>query len=742
MLIGEIQTPVSNLYGAGKTTVEQLNRLGVSTVGDLLRLWPRAWEDRSRYNTLSEWNKFHKLNVPVTVIDHQWFGYGRMKTLKLIVCDSEGSRGELACFNRPFLEKAFPEGTQALVYGAFAVKYGAIQSSSFDIEKSDTAERRILPVYPLTQGLTQTKLRKLIEQALNSYTRGIDSELPANVLTKYAYPDKRTVLFGMHRPASMQEAENARTALIFEEFFLYEAAVGMRALERRGVLPRTTAGGGQNRVLSVQGAEVGVGTSSDNHEKHCQILPETNAGDGMSRGGEASSQTVLNCQAGDGRTAAEAHGQSDAVSVRYEYSPLQQELLSRLPFTLTADQQTVIAEINADLDGTAPAARLIQGDVGSGKTLVAFLACLKLIEGGGQAALMAPTELLARQHADNAAKLLEPLGVRLAFLTGNLKAAGRSQLLQQLASGNIDLIIGTHALFSAQTSYKNLRMVIIDEQHRFGVLQRSAIIQKGIDSAEKTPHFLMMSATPIPRTLALSMFGDLDISVIKTMPPGRKPVITYVAPQSKAEKVYYFIGQDILAGKQAYFVYPIIEDSDTLSLKSAEDMFAELTRDFPNHRLALLHSKVPEDEARAIMQEFRAGTIHILVATSVIEVGVDVPNATCMVIEHADRFGLSALHQLRGRIGRGSDQAYCFLLYGKNITETGMARLKVMASTTDGFVIAEEDLKLRGPGDIGGVEQSGYCGFELADPIRDFVLLEKARSAAFEMLAVQRGLDR
>ena len=711
MLIGEIQTPVSNLYGAGKTTVEQLNRLEVSTVGDLLRLWPRAWEDRSRYNTLSEWNTFHKLNVPVRVMDQQWFGYGRMKTLKLIVCDSEGTRGELACFNRPFLEKSFPEGTKALVYGSFSVKYGAIQSSSFDIEQYDTAERRVLPVYPLTQGLTQTKLRKLIEQALNSYARGIDSELPAEVLNKYGYPDKRTVLFAMHRPASMQEAENARTALIFEEFFLYEAAVGMRALERRGVLPRTPGAKGQGSVFPAQTAN----------------------GDGQA--------------AGDGQATAAQAGASEGMAqptaaLQYTYSSLQKELLSRLSFTLTEDQQAVTAEINADLDGTPPAARLIQGDVGSGKTLVAFLACLKVIEGGGQAALMAPTELLARQHADNAAKLLEPLGVRLAFLTGNLKAAGRSQLLQQLAAGNIDLIIGTHALFSAQTLYKNLRMVVIDEQHRFGVLQRSAIIQKGIDSGKKAPHFLMMSATPIPRTLALSMFGDLDISVIKTMPPGRKPVITYVAPESKAEKVYYFIGQDILAGKQAYFVYPIIEDSDTLSLKSAEDMFAELTRDFPHHRLALLHSKVPEDEARAIMQEFRAGTIHILVATSVIEVGVDVPNATCMVIEHADRFGLSALHQLRGRIGRGSDQSYCFLLYGKNITETGMARLKVMASTTDGFVIAEEDLKLRGPGDIGGVEQSGYCGFELADPIRDFALLEKARIAAFEMLAAQRGLNR
>ena len=683
MLIGEIKTPVSNLYGAGKVIAEQLKRLEVITIGDLLQLWPRLWEDRSHYNVLRDWNRYHKLNVSLSIIAHQWFGYGRMKTLKLLTSDSEGTHGELICFNRPFLGKAFPEGSKASVYGTFTVKYGAIQSSSFEIEKPDTAERRILPVYPLTQGLTQTKIRKLIEQALNSYARGIDSEIPSEILEKYGFPDKKTVLFAMHRPANMQEAQQAREALIFEEFFLYETAVGQRSIQRRGILPYTTF-------------------QFSDFEQIQDKAPSN--------------------------------------QIKPTYSPLQKELLSRLPFSLTADQQTVTAEINADIDSTVPAARLIQGDVGSGKTLVAFLACLKVIDKGGQAALMAPTELLAQQHAESAAKLLEPLGVRLAFLTGNLKAAGRAQLLQQLAFGNIDLIIGTHALFSQQTLYKNLRIVIIDEQHRFGVLQRAAIIRKGIESTKKTPHFLMMSATPIPRTLTLSMFGDLDISVIKTMPPGRKPVITYIATQNKANKVYHFIGQEILSGKQAYFVYPLIGDSDTLNLKSAEDMFQELSKDFPNHRLALLHSKVPEDEARAIMQEFHAGSIHILIATSVIEVGVDVPNATCMVIEHADRFGLSALHQLRGRIGRGNDQAYCFLLYGKNITKTGQERLKVMSSTTDGFIIAEEDLKLRGPGDIGGVEQSGYCGFTLADPARDFSLLAKARTAAFEMLANQHGL--
>ena len=725
MLIGEIQTPVSDLHGAGKTTTEQLLRLNVTTIGSLLQLWPRLWEDRSRYNTLRDWNTFHKLNVPVTVTAHQWFGFGRMKTLKLMICDAEGSRAELICFNRPFLEKSFPEGAQALVYGSFSVKYGALQSSAFDIEKPEHAERCILPVYPLTQGLSQTKLRKLIAQALDAYARGIDTELPAEVLEKYHLPDKKQILYAMHRPSSMQEAENARTALIFEEFFLYEAAVGMRSLERRGVLPKL------NQPAHTAGQPV---------EK--TALPAAAAMPPAERAAVPTADTqTLPTQDGTAPQTESPSRETVPAAVAVEYSPMQQKLLSRLPFALTADQQTVTAEINADIDSTVPAARLIQGDVGSGKTLVAFFACLKVIEAGGQAALMAPTELLARQHADTAARLLEPLGVRLAFLTGNLKAAGRSQLLHQLETGNIDLIIGTHALFSAQTRYKNLRMVIIDEQHRFGVLQRSAIIQKGIDSGKKAPHFLMMSATPIPRTLALSMFGDLDVSVIKTMPPGRKPVITYIAAQTKAEKVYHFIGQEILAGKQAYFVYPLIEDSDVMSLKSAEEMFAELSRDFPHHRLALLHSKVPEEEARSIMQEFRAGTIHILVATSVIEVGVDVPNATCMVIEHADRFGLSALHQLRGRIGRGSDQAYCFLLYGKNITETGKARLKAMSSTTDGFIIAEEDLKLRGPGDIGGTEQSGYCGFVLADPIRDFALLEQARAAAFEMLAARHGLS-
>jgi ATP-dependent DNA helicase RecG len=322
-------------------------------------------------------------------------------------------------------------------------------------------------------------------------------------------------------------------------------------------------------------------------------------------------------------------------------------------------------------------------------------------------------------------------------LTGAIGSSGRTQLLHELKAGNIDIVIGTHALFSNGVSYRNLKLAVIDEQHRFGVLQRSAILDKGVECSPDRlpPHLLMMSATPIPRTLALSVFGDLDVSVIRTMPPGRKPVITHLAAHGNERKVYDFIARELAAGHQAYFVYPLIEDTDNASLKSAQTMYEELTTGiFPGTPAALIHSRIPEDEQRAVMERFRSGEIRILVATSVVEVGVDVANATCMVIEHADRFGLSALHQLRGRVGRGELQSWCFLVYSKNLTEDGKARLRVMHETTDGFLIAEEDLRIRGPGDIGGIQQSGYIAFNLADPVRDAAILETARYAAFTFL--------
>jgi len=409
-------------------------------------------------------------------------------------------------------------------------------------------------------------------------------------------------------------------------------------------------------------------------------------------------------------------------------SQLQQNLIERLSFSLTAGQKNAVMEINRDMSSNIPMARLLQGDVGCGKTLVSFLAALRAVEDKGQAAIMAPTELLARQHAENAARLLEPLGISIAFLTGNVKSKGRKELLKNLAIGNIDIIAGTHALFSKDVEYKNLKLVVIDEQHRFGVTQRALIMEKG-----QQPDLLMMSATPIPRTLALTVFGDMDVTVIKDMPVGRKPVITHLAKESNEKKVYDFVRNELEKGRQAYFVYPLIEGGE--EIKDAVSMAQRLGKEvFPKYKTALIHSKLPEEEKKHIMDDFRKGEIKILAATSVVEVGVDVPNAVCMVIEHAERFGLSALHQLRGRVGRGEEQSYCFLVFSNDLTEEGKTRLKVMLENNDGFVIAEEDLKLRGPGQIAGTEQSGYLVLGIANPIRDMEILERARNEVFSIL--------
>jgi ATP-dependent DNA helicase RecG len=416
-----------------------------------------------------------------------------------------------------------------------------------------------------------------------------------------------------------------------------------------------------------------------------------------------------------------------------DFSPLQKKLLERLPFSLTNGQIEAVKTINQDMSSNESMARLLQGDVGSGKTLVSFLAALKACEKNAQTVIMAPTELLARQHAENAARLLEPLGIRIACLTGNIKAKGRRELLKNLASGDIDVIVGTHALFSRDVIYKNLKLAVIDEQHRFGVTQRSLIMNKG-----DSPDLLMMSATPIPRSLALTVFGDMDVCVIKDMPPGRKPIITHLAKESNEEKVYDFVRKELEKGKQAYFVYPLIEGSSqkpTEDIKDAVSMAERLSKNiFKEYKVALIHSKLPEEDKKKTMDDFRSGEIKILAATSVVEVGVDVPNATCMVIEHAELFGLSALHQLRGRVGRGDAQSYCFLIYSQDLTDDGKTRLKVMLESTDGFVIAEEDLKLRGPGQIAGIEQSGYLVLGISNPVRDIEELQRAREDVFSIL--------
>ncbi|WP_413295444.1 ATP-dependent DNA helicase RecG [Bdellovibrio sp. HCB185ZH] len=400
-----------------------------------------------------------------------------------------------------------------------------------------------------------------------------------------------------------------------------------------------------------------------------------------------------------------------------------------LPFPLTGAQKRVFAEIKADFEKGHPMHRLVQGDVGSGKTLVSFMAAVHAAESGFQSCLMAPTEILAEQHFKNAKKVLEPLGIRLSLLVGKTKVSERKQILFDLKTGDTDLIIGTHALIEDEVEFEKLGLAIIDEQHRFGVEQRGILKNKG-----NSPHFLVMTATPIPRTLAMTVYGDLDVSIIDEMPPGRSPIQTRAIFENKRSQALQFMLEQLQKGRQAYFVYPLVEESEKIDLKNAVEEFEKLKAQFPKVKFGLLHGKMKPDEKDAVMDQFRRHEIQVLVSTTVIEVGVDVPNANIMIIEHAERFGLSQLHQLRGRVGRGEHKSFCILIMGYAVSEEGKQRTEFMEKTTDGFKISEFDLEMRGPGEFMGTRQSGLAGFKMANLVRDMELLQQAREAAFEVL--------
>jgi ATP-dependent DNA helicase RecG len=719
--LDDIKNTISTIAGVGPVAVKLFAALNVFTVSDLLKFYPRDYEDRTKRIPLSSFET-HKVHTIARVISHEWFGYGRMKTLKIAIYDGT-AQAELIAFNRAFLEKALPVNSIISVTGSFYVKYNALQSTAFEATKLSDAgnledfantilpDSGIIPIYHLTQGLTQKSVRKAIAAAITQYLHGIDNDLPEDIIRKHQLLNKTQSILQIHQSKTLEMAQEARRTLIFEELFLFQCIIARRTFEHKGTLTPNT------------------------------------------------------------------EEQQSAISEIKDFSPKQKALIDRLPYKLTQDQIDAINQINLDIDKgeverskmyklpitetpKAPytMARLLQGDVGSGKTLVAFFGALRIIDWGGQCAFMAPTEVLAKQHAENAAKMLEGIGVRTAFLTGNVKSTGRKELLKALKNGDIDILIGTHALFSAQTVYKDLQLAVIDEQHKFGVLQRQAIVEKGRQLIVKSsnffvsPHLLMISATPIPQTLALTAFGDLDVSVIKTMPQGRKPITTYLVQEGHEENAYNAVRKELQKGHQAYFVYPAIEadasnnfdnnetNENSSGLKSAEEAFMNLSKKiYPEFKTALIHSQVPEEEQSKIIKDFHDGKIQILFATTVIEVGVDVSNATCMVIEQADRFGLSQLHQLRGRVGRGVDQSYCFLIYRKNITETGIERMKILRQNTDGFVIAQEDLKLRGPGEITGTSQSGNLCLSIADLNRDYDALLEARKDAFAFM--QRTLQ-
>ncbi len=757
MLLRDFGTQIESLSGVGPATARHFARLNIFTVADLLSTWPRDYDDRTRPISLKEsLNEGSKAHTICRVVSHSWFGYGRMKTLKIFITDGTMNASLLA-FNRAFLEKSLPVGSIIGVTGSFEVKYGELQSSRFEATKiapsgnlEDFAGTPIPgsglgPIYPLTEGLTQKAFRKAVDAALKLYGKTIDNEIPEELIRERNLLSKIDALNLIHRPENFDQVNAARRTLIYEELFHFEYKMGLRTIEHRGSLPTII----QAEVFDTPEQKERMADASKEFATP-KALPQT---------------------------------ELEQLTGRFEatLSPRQVKLYRSLSFSLTADQMQAIMDLNGDIDksqgefnsmlnssledrvnDTADGKqepfkkrppfsmqRLLQGDVGSGKTLVSFFAALRTIDYGGQAALLAPTELLARQHAENAARLLEPTGVSTAFLTGNLKAKGRDNLVNALRDGRINLVVGTHALFSRNIQYKKLQLAVIDEQHRFGVAQRESIIDKGrvnFGGLSHSPDLLMMSATPIPQTLALTAFGDLDVSVIRTMPQGRKPIKTYLTVMGNEANVYEAVRRELKAGHQAYFVYPRIGENQgeeaggameesAGGLKSAEEMFDFLSNQvYPEFSCALVHGKIDEENQNKILDDFKDGRTRILVATTVVEVGVDVANATCIVIEHADRFGLAELHQLRGRVGRSALQSFCFLTYGKNITETGIARLKALHESTDGFYIAEEDLRLRGPGELSGTSQSGYLALSIADLARDKELLKLARYDAFRLI--------
>ena len=659
--MARLSDPVTILKGVGPTKAKQFAQLNIYTLQDLICHFPRAYEDRTKFVTIDKLEvdtpacfKAMVMNTPRTHHVRKGLDLTRVQ-----IADHTG-RLTVTFFNNKYAAEQLQYGTEYIFYGTLSGEYNGYGMTNPVFESLDSAPvttRRVLPIYPLTAGLSNAAMLKAVRQAL-AICDVPQEVLPASVRMQYGILPAERAYYAIHEPASMEEAEMAKKRLIFEEFFVFSAGLSLMRAARA-----------QKKTAPYQ-----------------------------------------NCD----------------LSGFY----------SLLPFTLTGAQSRAIAEIAADLQKGTPMNRLVQGDVGSGKTMVAAAAACMAIQNGFQAALMAPTEILAEQHYHSLHKLLSPLGIQVCLLTGSMTPKQKTQTRQTIENGQMQLIIGTHALVSDTTVFHNLGLVITDEQHRFGVGQRAKLSAKGED-----PHLLVMSATPIPRTLALLMYGDLEVSILDELPPGREPVDTFLVNESYRARINAFIRKHVEEGHQCFVVCPAVEESEELGIKAATVWAEALQKTvFPDLRIKLLHGQMKGPEKEAAMASFAKGDADVMVATTVIEVGVDVPNATLMVIEDADRFGLSQLHQLRGRVGRGGAKSYCILTSSNKNAQT-LQRLKALCKTTDGFKIAEEDLQLRGPGDFFGSRQSGLPVFRVANLSCDLQTLKLAQQASAQWIDTEGTAD-
>ncbi len=659
--MAKLSDPVTILKGVGPTKAKQLAQLNILTLQDLICHFPRAYEDRTKLITIDQLEPDVPASFRATVMNTPRTSHIRkgLDITRVQVADHT-ARLNLTFFNQKFTTDQLQYGREYIFYGALSGDYMGYGMTSPVFESLDAppvTTRRILPIYPLTAGLSNTAMLKAVRQALAICDPPAEI-LPECIRRQFGILGADRAYYAIHEPTSMEEAEMAKKRLIFEEFFVFSAGLSLMRAAR---------------------AQTQTAAYTD-----CDLTP----------------------------------------------------FLEVLPFTLTGAQQRAMEEIRTDLQKGTPMNRLVQGDVGSGKTMIAAAAAYLAAKNGYQAALMAPTEILAEQHYASLGRLFAPLGIRTVLLTGSMSVKEKRLAREAIVQGQADLAIGTHALLSDTTQFAKLGLVIADEQHRFGVAQRSRLSAKG-----ESPHVLVMSATPIPRTLALLMYGDLEVSIINELPPGREKVDTFLVGESYRARINAFIRKQVAEGHQCYVVCPAVEENEELNIKSAQVWAQTLQKTvFPELRIALLHGQMKGAEKEEVMTAFARGEADVLVATTVIEVGVDVPNATLMVIEDADRFGLSQLHQLRGRVGRGKAKSFCILTSHNRNAET-LSRLKAFCKTNDGFRIAEEDLSIRGPGDFFGQRQSGLPAFRVASLSCDLETLKQAQQASADWINVHGSSD-